>query len=56
MESHLVVMTARELQGNPVERALRNLHAIAFGMETARGHHRSAGRVLLGGKPLEPLF
>lgn len=44
------------LQGDPVERALRNLHAIAFGMETARGHHHSAGRVLMGGEPLEPLF
>ena len=44
------------MQGNPVERALRNIHAIAFGVESARGHHQSAGRVLLGGEPLEPLF
>ena len=44
------------LQGNPVERALRNLHAIAFGFEAGRGFHHSAGRVLLGGEPLDPSF
>lgn len=44
------------LQGNPVERALRNLHAIVFGVETARPAHHAAGRVLLGGEPLDPSF
>jgi alkylation response protein AidB-like acyl-CoA dehydrogenase len=44
------------LQGNPVERALRNLHAIAFSVEPARPLHHSAGRVLLGGEPLDPSF
>jgi len=44
------------MQGNPVERALRNIHAIAFGVESARGHRQSAGRVMLGGESLEPLF
>ena len=44
------------MQGNPLERALRNLHAIAFGYESSRGLQHSAGRVLLGGEPLDPLF
>ncbi len=45
------------LQGDPIERALRNLHAIAFAVETSNsGIHRSAGRVLMGGEPLEPMF
>lgn len=44
------------LQGNPVERALRNLHAIAFGYESSRAIQHSAGRVLLGGEPLDPMF
>jgi alkylation response protein AidB-like acyl-CoA dehydrogenase len=44
------------MQGNPVERALRNLHAIAFGLESARPFQHSAGRVLLGGEPLDPSF
>ncbi len=44
------------MRGNPLERALRNLHAIAFGYESSRGIQHSAGRVLLGGEPLDPLF
>jgi alkylation response protein AidB-like acyl-CoA dehydrogenase len=44
------------LQGHPVERALRNLHAIAFGVEGTRILQHSAGRVLLGGEPLDPSF
>lgn len=44
------------MQGNSLERALRNLHAIAFGYESSRGIQHSAGRVLLGGEPLDPLF
>lgn len=44
------------MQGNPLERALRNLHAIAFGYESSRGLQHSAGRVLLDGEPLDPLF
>lgn len=44
------------MQGNPLERALRNLHAVAFGYESSRGLQHSAGRVLLGGEPLDPLF
>lgn len=44
------------IQGNPIERALRNLHAIAFGYESSRGMQHSAGRVLLGGDPLDPMF
>ena len=56
--SRLYARGTREafLQGNPVERALRNLHAIAFGYESSRGIQHSAGRVLLGGEPLDPLF
>ena len=44
------------VQGNPVERALRNLHAIVFGGQIGRFIHHAAGRVLLGGEPLDPSF
>lgn len=44
------------VQGNAVERALRNLHAIVFGVEIGRPFHHAAGRVLLGGEPLDPAF
>jgi len=43
-------------QGHPVERALRNLHAIGFGLEAGRMFQHSAGRVLMGGEPLTPVF
>ena len=43
-------------QGHPVERALRNLHAIGFGLEAGRMFQHSAGRVLMGGEPLVPVF
>ena len=42
--------------GHPVERALRNLHAIGFGLEAGRMFQHSAGRVLMGGEPLSPVF
>lgn len=44
------------LHGNPVERALRNLHAIAFGIDSVRPLLQSAGRVVLGGDPTHPAF
>jgi hypothetical protein len=44
------------MQGNAVERALRNVHAIVFGVELARPIHHAADRVLLGGEPLDPAF
>lgn len=44
------------IQGNPVERALRNLHAIAFSLQFLRPLYDDAGRVYLGGKPLVPVF
>jgi alkylation response protein AidB-like acyl-CoA dehydrogenase len=44
------------IQGHPVERALRNLHAIGFGLEAGRMFQHSAGRVLMGGEPLVPTF
>jgi len=44
------------LQGNPVERALRNIHAIVFGLQSVRPLYDAAGRVLLGGEPLLPVF
>jgi indole-3-acetate monooxygenase len=44
------------MQGHPVERALRNLHAIGFGLEAGRMFQHSAGRVLMGGEPLVPAF
>lgn len=43
-------------QGHPVERALRNLHAIGFGLEAGRLFQHSAGRVLMGGEPLVSVF
>jgi indole-3-acetate monooxygenase len=42
------------LHGHPVERALRNLHAIVFGLEAGRPLQHSAGRVLMGGEPYDP--
>jgi alkylation response protein AidB-like acyl-CoA dehydrogenase len=44
------------LQGNPVERALRNIHAIVFGLQSARPFYEAAGRVYLGGEPQLPVF
>lgn len=44
------------MQGNPVERALRNIHAMAFTLENGRNLHHDAGRVLMGGQPTEPGF
>ena len=44
------------VQGHPVGRALRNLHAIAFGAEVTRPFQHSAGRVLMGGAPAVPVF
>ena len=50
------VTRAGFLQGNPVERALRNLHAISMGSEVARPFQHDAGRVLMGGEPVHPAF
>ena len=44
------------IQGNPMERALRNLHALSMGSEAARPFQHDAGRVLLGGEPTHPAF
>jgi alkylation response protein AidB-like acyl-CoA dehydrogenase len=44
------------IHGHPVERALRNIHAIAFGVEATRIRQHSAGRVLMGGEPYDPVF
>ena len=45
------------LQGHPLERALRNIHAIVGAIDARRaGFQYSAGRVLLGGDPLDPGF
>lgn len=44
------------IHGHPVERALRNIHAIAFGVEVTRSRQHSAGRVLIGGEPYDPIF
>ena len=44
------------MKNHPLERALRNLHALAFANDTIRSFHHSAGRVLLGGEPYDPLF
>jgi hypothetical protein len=44
------------LQGNPVERALRNIHAIVFGLQSVRPFYDAAGQVFLGGEPQLPVF
>ena len=44
------------LQGNSVERALRNIHAIVFGLQSVRPFSEAAGRVFLGGEPQLPVF
>lgn len=44
------------MQGNPVERALRNIHAMTFTLENIRNLHHDAGRVLMGGNPVELKF
>ncbi len=47
---------AASIQGHPLERALRNIHAVEFGLNAARYLYHSAGRVLLGGEPTHPAF
>ena len=44
------------MKDHPLERALRNTHALAFAQDTVRSMQQSAGRVLLGGDPLDPSF
>ena len=44
------------LQGNPVERALRNIHAIVFDLQSVRPFYDAAGRVFRGGEPQLPVF
>ena len=44
------------MKNHPLERALRNQHALAFAYEAVRSFQHSAGRVLLGGEPLTPVF
>jgi hypothetical protein len=44
------------LQGNPVERALRNIHAIVFDLPSVRPVSEAAGRVFLGGEPQLSMF
>ncbi len=38
------------MRDHPLEQALRDLHAIAYGTEVARFVQHSAGRMLLGGE------
>jgi hypothetical protein len=42
------------MHNHPLERALRNQHALAFADEAVRSFQHSAGRVLLGGERLPP--
>ena len=44
------------MKDHPLERALRNIHALAFAQDTIRSMQQSAGRVLLGGEPYDPVF
>ena len=44
------------VQGNPVERALRNIHAMTFTLENMRNLQHDAGRVMMGGDPVELKF
>ncbi len=42
--------------GHPLERALRDVHAVAYGIETLRPMHYDVGRVALGLDPAIPSF
>lgn len=42
--------------GHPLERALRNIHALAYGFESLRTMQHDAGRVALGIEPPAPRF
>jgi hypothetical protein len=44
------------LQGNLVERALRNIHTIVFDLLSVRPFYEAAGRVFCGGEPQLPVF
>jgi len=41
---------------NPIETALRDIHAICAAMESFRDYEEAAGRVLLGSRPEVPGF
>ncbi|MGD9751061.1 MAG: hypothetical protein AB7W59_08705 [Acidimicrobiia bacterium] len=42
-------------RGHPLERAPRNIHAMAYGLETLHLLHHAAGRAALGAAPSSPL-
>ena len=43
-------------EGHPLERALRDIHAVHFGVERIRSLSHSAALVLMGQKPRAPMF
>ncbi len=53
LPSHIATSASQRRQP---ARPLRKTAAIAFGYESSRNIQHSAGRVLLGGEPLDPLF
>lgn len=55
--SHLYGRSSRAafLAGHPLERALRDIHAVAYGLDTLRPLQHAAGRVALGLDPGIPL-
>lgn len=42
--------------GHPLERVLRDVHAVAYGIDTLRPTHHDVGRVSLGLDPMTPTF
>jgi alkylation response protein AidB-like acyl-CoA dehydrogenase len=42
--------------GHPLERAMRDIHAVGYGLETIRPLHHDVGRVAMGLDPVTPSF
>jgi hypothetical protein len=42
--------------GNPLQRALADVHAMSYGWETIRGFYLEVGRVALGLEPTRPVL
>jgi alkylation response protein AidB-like acyl-CoA dehydrogenase len=42
--------------GHPLERAMRDIHAVVYGIDTLRALHHDTGRVAIGLDPLAPGF
>lgn len=56
--SRLYARSSRQafFAGHPLERALRDIHAVAYGLETLRPLQHDAGRIAINADPLTPGF